>query len=166
MRLPFFLRCDAMHETPWKPKRTGKAKATHHCVVKTRKGHLVGCGASSGSIQEFCLPMAAGISGVRVQGPEFKADSWSPSQTFLRAENPIGEGAAGRSISLRVPNGSLDVETDCRGHPETLWHHRPSQPCMEIIGGNGGAAVRGLSVEPCSVTRKRLDVGSGSGSRI
>jgi hypothetical protein len=62
MELCFFLCYNALHETSWKPKRTGKTSAARHRVVKAGKHHFVGCGASSGSVQEFCLPMATGLS--------------------------------------------------------------------------------------------------------
>jgi hypothetical protein len=81
--------------------------------------------------------MAAGVSGIRVQGPEFEADSWSPAQNLSRTEVRSGGGSAGRSIGLRARNGSFDAEMNCRGDPETLWYHLPPQPCVEITGGDG-----------------------------
>jgi len=136
MELCFFLCYDALHETPWKPKRTGKTSATCHCVIEAGKHQLVGCGASSGSVQEFCLPMAASLSGIRVEGPAFKRDSWAPPQTLLRTEGPVGAGAACWSFGCRVPHGPLDSEADCRSNPQALRDHVSSQPCLEIIGGD------------------------------
>ena len=136
MELSFFLYYNVFHETSWKPKRTGKTSATRHRVVETGKRQFVGRGAASWSVQEFCLPMAAGLSGVRVEGPASQRDSWAPSQTLLRREDTVGAGAPCWSFGCRVSHGPLDTEADCRGNPKTLRYHLSSQPCVEVIGGD------------------------------
>jgi len=134
----FTLFCYNMgHETPWIPRRTGKAPPTRDRVTESKQDDPFSRGAFGGSIKELCFPMVPGVPGGRFQGPSFKGDSGASSQAVPNREKQISGGPLDGSAGCRVSDRPVDSETDRSNDSQTLWHPVSSQSCVAAASRDG-----------------------------
>jgi hypothetical protein len=132
-----FLCYDMGHETPWIPRGTGKAPTTGDNLAERKQDEPVSGRTHRGSIQKLRLSMVPRVPGGWVQSPSLKDNFRASSETLSpRKRGPNGVAlvrSAGRGISDR----SLDLETDCPNHPETLWDSVSSESRLATASGHG-----------------------------
>src|SRR5438876_11193054 len=107
------------HETLWNRSSTGEAPPRSNPVVKSGN-ESVGCCSRVEFVGELRLSVASGLQTARVEGTEASADTRTATETIGIAKAQARSGAGERAEEFRLPNGSVDVETDSRGDRETL----------------------------------------------
>ena len=124
------------HETLGNRTSAGEAPPTGNPVVKSGK-ESVGCGSRVELIGKLRISVAARLQTAWVEGTEPSTNAGTASEVIEIAKAQARSAARERSKAFRVPNGSVDVETDSRGDRDTLPSSVSSFTRLETSGEFG-----------------------------